>query len=76
MPKKKSKEPQVVASLAAAGMFAEATANELMETHGGFWGEHQRFPVSDWQYEVSNDDTRQGYWQWVVNRIEATSNEG
>ena len=23
------------------------------------------FPISDWQYEVANGETRLGYWEWV-----------
>lgn len=30
-----------------------------------FWGQDPDYPVSDWQYEVANDDTRLSYWQWV-----------
>ncbi len=41
------------------------------------WGSDPDFPVADWQYEVSNDDTRQGYWEWVEqNREEARQDEG
>lgn len=40
------------------------------EATAGHWGEHPDHPVSDWQYEVSNDDTRLGYWAWVANQIE------
>ena len=32
---------------------------------GGYWGAHPDFPVSDWQYEVANGDTRQSYWEWA-----------
>lgn len=35
-----------------------------------FWGEDPDHPVADWQYEVANDDTRLGYWDWV--RIQRT----
>ncbi len=41
------------------------------------WGSDPDFPVADWQYEVANDDTRQGYWEWVEqNREEARQDEG
>lgn len=30
-----------------------------------FWSSDPDFPVSDWQYEVANGDTRIGYWEWV-----------
>jgi len=45
---------------------------ELADRHGGYWeGDHPDYPVTDWQYEVSNGDTRQGYWEWVAHRIES-----
>ncbi|WKW86158.1 hypothetical protein SEA_JONJAMES_185 [Gordonia Phage JonJames] len=31
----------------------------------GHWDEDPNFPVSDWQEQVANGDTRQGYWDWV-----------
>jgi hypothetical protein len=37
----------------------------------GYWGEHPDHPVSDWQSEVANRDTRRSYWAWVAARIEA-----
>ncbi len=33
-----------------------------------WWGEDKVFPVQDWQYEVANNDTRLGYWEWVDNK--------
>ena len=33
--------------------------------------EHPDFPVSDWQDEVTDGDTRLGYWEWVALRISA-----
>lgn len=34
------------------------------ETDDG-WKSDPKFPVSDWQYEVANGDTRRGYEEWV-----------
>lgn len=45
-------------------------ADMLMEISGGYWAEHPKYPVSDWQYEVANGDTRHGYWQWVENQMQ------
>jgi hypothetical protein len=42
--------------------------HDLFDTYG-YWGEHPHYPVSDWQLEVANDDTRDGYWHWVSNMI-------
>lgn len=33
------------------------------------WASHPRFPVEDWQYEVRNNDTRQGYATWLYNKL-------
>ena len=41
-----------------------------METHEDYWGERPGHPIDDWKYEVRNDDTRMGYWEWVVAREE------
>ncbi|WP_304526880.1 hypothetical protein [Halomonas sp. I5-271120] len=35
-----------------------------------FWGEHPEHPLDVWQSEVADDDTRLGYWAWVLVRIE------
>jgi len=35
------------------------------------WGEYEEYPVSDWQEEVANDDTRRGYWSWVEAKVES-----
>ena len=35
------------------------------------WDEQEGHPVTDWQLEVANDDTRLGYLAWVEARREA-----
>jgi hypothetical protein len=56
------------------GMEAQEAEN-LAAAHGGIWGEHPDHPSSDWRAEVHNEDTRQGYWEWVANnRINADEN--
>lgn len=32
--------------------------------------EPDAFIMSDWQYEVANGDTRLGYFQWLVAKLE------
>ena len=34
-----------------------------------YWSSHPLYPVDDWQYEVANGDTRQGYWEWVGAKL-------
>jgi hypothetical protein len=50
-------------------------AEALREQHDGFWGEHAEHSVSDWQAEVADDDTRLGYWEWVVCQIEQAEDD-
>ena len=33
------------------------------------WAEHSTYPLEDWQYEVVNNDTRQGYRGWLYNKL-------
>lgn len=44
---------------------------KLMDENDGYWGEHAQFPLADWQYQIASGDTRQGYWEWVADQIEA-----
>lgn len=46
------------------------TEEDLMNANGGHWGKYPGYAVSDWKYEVDNDDTRQGYWAWVCSQLE------
>lgn len=46
------------------------TAAELRNQYGNF-GEHPDRPIEDWKCQVSNDDTRQGYWDWLAGELEA-----
>lgn len=41
-------------------------AEEAANSH---WDEHEDYPVSDWKYEVANDETRLGYEAWRYNQI-------
>ncbi len=45
--------------------------NIFADRHGGYWqGEHNDYPINDWITEAQNGDTRQGYWEWVIQREE------
>lgn len=37
----------------------------------GHWENHPDYPLDDWKQEVANDDTRLGYHQWVMHKIES-----
>lgn len=43
---------------------------QRLQQEYGVWGEHPDYPVKDWQYEVGNDETRAGYWEWVASEME------
>ena len=43
-------------------------AKELAERWGA-WGDHPAYPVQDWKYQIENNDTREGYWDWVLTQI-------
>ena len=30
----------------------------------------EKFPKEDWKYEVMNEDTVLGYWEWISHKIE------
>lgn len=40
---------------------------KAVQTMVSHWDEASDYPVSDWKYEVQNDDTRLGYREWVEN---------
>ena len=48
----------------------QAKTVEVLTTQHGIWGSHPTWPTDDWKSEVDNDDTRLGYWEWVVHQIE------
>lgn len=46
---------------------------ELLTTFDYWVDSHPDFPYEEWQDQVQNNNTRLGYWDWVVNEME---NEG
>ena len=47
----------------------DRAAEALARQHGGYWSEHPLWPSDKWRDEVTNEETRVGYWQWVVARL-------
>lgn len=47
----------------------EEIIGDIIDNNGGYWSEggHPDYPVEDWQFEVTNGDTRMGYWEWVAH---------
>lgn len=35
------------------------------------WDEDPEYPRRDWAYEVQNNDTLLGYWEWVEHQRES-----
>ncbi len=50
-------------------------AFQFAQSYGGIWSEHPDHEFIYWQYEVTNNDTRISYWDWVLNRIEQEEEE-
>ena len=45
--------------------------NQLIARFGGsMWEENGDYPAEDWAYEVGNNVTRLGYWEWVTHKME------
>ena len=36
-----------------------------------YWEEYPPYPICDWQYQIANNATRLGYWDWVESEREA-----
>ena len=34
------------------------------------WADDPRYDAQSWRYEVANNDTRLGYWDWVASQRE------
>lgn len=47
----------------------EITGAALLQKAYGYWGEHPRHKQKEWSYEVSEDYTRLGYWDWVMEKL-------
>jgi len=42
------------------------TKNEYINKNGGYWGGSVRgAPPADWRREVSDRNTKMGYWEWA-----------
>jgi len=48
----------------------DAATRDLADQTGGYWSEHPDYPVEDWVAAVVNEDTRQGYWEWVKAKLD------
>ncbi len=44
--------------------------NDFIQKYDGIWSNHPDYPVDDWRFEVMNNDTRLGYWEWAFNKVE------
>ena len=46
---------------------------QFIEKHSkgqGHWSDHPDYPIEDWRLEIKNNDTRQGYWEWVYSQVD------
>lgn len=56
------------------GLSEEELAELYDELEG--WGDHPTYKMIDWRNAVIDDETRLGYWAWVVSMIEQEENNG
>lgn len=47
----------------------------MSDTPNDYWANDPEHPVGDWKYEVENNDTRLGYWEWVQARKDEGEDE-
>lgn len=47
---------------------------DALVAHDG-WSDHPDYTPDNWIYEVSEGNTRQGYWHWVASQIEQDRDE-
>jgi hypothetical protein len=45
----------------------------FLKAQEGHWGEHPKYQATDWINEVSNKETRLGYWDWVCGKLDAAN---
>ena len=60
-----------IGPLVAGGSSLSEMAEALKEANGSHWGGLTGHDVEDWRYEIANEDTRLGYWEWAANRIDS-----
>ncbi len=48
----------------------------LRQQQEDVWASDPDFPKGDWKYEVENDSTHQGYWEWVESQREQQADAG
>jgi len=44
-------------------------ARELADECGGYWAEHHEYLIEDWGHAIQNNDTRLGYWDWILEML-------
>jgi len=55
---------------------SEAAQAQMERVGAGPWGEDERFPRCEWRYEVANNETVLGYFDWLsVKRLEVEDDE-
>lgn len=56
-------------------MLMNDKAWKLCQDYGGIWGEHPQLKVHNWQLAIEFNQTRDSYWNWVVEMIEENETE-
>ena len=78
VPDEAQDHPDMQADLAIAEIERLQALEEprnLEAVYGGTWGQHPTHTPDDWRLDVENNDTRSGYWEWVLSQIEAAASD-
>ena len=48
---------------------SKPSLEDFIEANGGHFSACPGHPVTSWQYEVANNYTRKGYWEWAYAAV-------
>lgn len=54
----------------AARRILESWKSKKIPVREAYWTENPKYPLSDWQHEVANNDTRLSYHEWCEHKRE------
>jgi transcription elongation factor Elf1 len=68
-------EQDLDALIEQAQTYWQEASEQIDPMRPSHWHEDETWSVEDWQYEISNDDTRLGYADWVRWQKEMSAQE-
>lgn len=57
--------------------FTPTAADRVLEffSSNTHWAEHPAYPLADWRYDVSENNTRYGYVDWCISLAESEAED-